>query len=109
VLTEAAIEGRSDGLLGLKENIIIGKLIPAGTGMEGYREVEVEAPEYQRMEFFSTEEQSLADWLAGRTDFASDQAFVTEETFIGGDGDEAVRSGADGDRPELIGGEESAS
>ena len=33
VLTEAAIESRSDGLLGLKENIIIGKLIPAGTGM----------------------------------------------------------------------------
>ena len=38
VLTEAAIESRSDGLLGLKENIIIGKLIPAGTGMEVYRE-----------------------------------------------------------------------
>ena len=37
VLTEAAIESRSDGLLGLKENIIIGKLIPAGTGMEVYR------------------------------------------------------------------------
>ena len=34
VLTEAAIESRSDGLLGLKENIIIGKLIPAGTGMQ---------------------------------------------------------------------------
>ena len=33
VLTEAAIEGRSDGLEGLKENVIIGKLIPAGTGM----------------------------------------------------------------------------
>ena len=33
VLTEAAIEGRSDSLFGLKENVIIGKLIPAGTGM----------------------------------------------------------------------------
>ena len=33
VLTEAAIEGQSDGLVGLKENVIIGKLIPAGTGM----------------------------------------------------------------------------
>ncbi len=41
VLTEAAIEGRSDGLLGLKENIIIGKLIPAGTGMLRYRDVAV--------------------------------------------------------------------
>ena len=38
VLTEAAIEGKSDQLFGLKENIIIGKLIPAGTGMERYRD-----------------------------------------------------------------------
>ena len=37
VLTEAAIEGKSDRLFGLKENIIIGKLIPAGTGMPTYR------------------------------------------------------------------------
>jgi DNA-directed RNA polymerase subunit beta' len=41
VLTEAAIEGRSDSLVGLKENIIIGKLIPAGTGMLRYREIDV--------------------------------------------------------------------
>jgi DNA-directed RNA polymerase subunit beta' len=39
VLTEAAIEGKSDSLMGLKENVIIGKLIPAGTGMRRYREV----------------------------------------------------------------------
>ena len=39
VLTEAAIEGKNDGLRGLKENIIIGKLIPAGTGIERYRDV----------------------------------------------------------------------
>ena len=45
VLTEAAIEGRSDDLLGLKENIIIGKLIPAGTGMMDYRDVRTEAPD----------------------------------------------------------------
>ena len=42
VLTEAAIKGKEDHLLGLKENVIIGKLIPAGTGMEYYRNVEVE-------------------------------------------------------------------
>src|SRR5207253_2003212 len=41
VLTEAAISGRSDPLLGLKENVIIGKLIPAGTGMGRYRNVQV--------------------------------------------------------------------
>jgi DNA-directed RNA polymerase subunit beta' len=39
VLTEAAIEGKSDNLMGLKENVIIGKLIPAGTGMRRYRSV----------------------------------------------------------------------
>ena len=43
VLTEAAIKGKTDPLLGLKENVIIGKLIPAGTGMNIYRDIEVEA------------------------------------------------------------------
>ncbi len=42
VLTEAAIKGKVDHLLGLKENVLIGKLIPAGTGMERYRSVELE-------------------------------------------------------------------
>jgi len=42
VLTEAAIKGKVDPLIGLKENIIIGKLIPAGTGMPRYREIELE-------------------------------------------------------------------
>lgn len=41
VLTDAAIKGKVDPLLGLKENIIIGKLIPAGTGMKCYKGVEV--------------------------------------------------------------------
>jgi DNA-directed RNA polymerase subunit beta' len=41
VLTDAAIKGKSDSLLGLKENVIIGKLIPAGTGMTRYRSIEV--------------------------------------------------------------------
>ena len=41
VLTEAAIRGKSDPLLGLKENVIIGKLIPAGTGMSRYRSIRV--------------------------------------------------------------------
>lgn len=41
VLTEAAIQGKTDPLIGLKENVIIGKLIPAGTGMERYRNLDV--------------------------------------------------------------------
>jgi DNA-directed RNA polymerase subunit beta' len=68
VLTEAAIEGKSDQLFGLKENIIIGKLIPAGTGMPRYREITMEAPEAERMTFWTSEEdtgtEDLAAWLA---------------------------------------------
>jgi DNA-directed RNA polymerase subunit beta' len=72
VLTEAAIESRSDGLLGLKENIIIGKLIPAGTGLERYRAVRADAPDYQPMEYYSSahDEFDLADELARRDDAA---------------------------------------
>ena len=42
VLTEAAIKGKVDHLIGLKENVIIGKLIPAGTGMKCYSDVELD-------------------------------------------------------------------
>ena len=42
VLTDAAIKGKVDHLVGLKENVIIGKLIPAGTGMQCYHNVDVE-------------------------------------------------------------------
>ncbi len=45
VLTEAAIKGKIDPLIGLKENVIIGKLIPAGTGMQTYRKINVVATE----------------------------------------------------------------
>ena len=65
VLTEAAIESKSDSLLGLKENIIIGKLIPAGTGSHGYKDIETAAPDYQPMDYWSSEseDQDIADWL----------------------------------------------
>jgi DNA-directed RNA polymerase subunit beta' len=55
VLTEAAIEGKVDGLFGLKENVIIGKLIPAGTGMPVYREIGTDAPDYEPLPFYSTD------------------------------------------------------
>jgi len=63
VLTDAAIEGKIDRLLGLKENVIIGKLIPAATGLKKYRNIEIRPSEkvpvtaYQRPQ---TEEQLLA-------------------------------------------------
>ncbi|MGB9791427.1 MAG: DNA-directed RNA polymerase subunit beta', partial [Thermacetogeniaceae bacterium] len=48
VLTEAAIKGKTDPLLGLKENVIIGKLIPAGTGMSRYRNIKVMTEEERK-------------------------------------------------------------
>ncbi len=66
VLTEAAIEGKFDGLAGLKENVIIGKLIPAGTGMLRYREIATEAPEYEPLPFYTSDtdaDMDLASWL----------------------------------------------
>ena len=45
VLTDAAIRGKEDDLLGLKENVIIGKLIPAGTGMQLYRDTKIDSEE----------------------------------------------------------------
>jgi DNA-directed RNA polymerase subunit beta' len=52
VLTEAAMSGRSDPLLGLKENVILGKLIPAGTGLPRYHEVSVEPTEEAKAELY---------------------------------------------------------
>jgi hypothetical protein len=68
VLTEAAIEGKSDQLFGLKENIIIGKLIPAGSGMEHYRNIRLEMPDAEAMPFWAlgsgdSDTEDLAAWL----------------------------------------------
>ncbi|SHG05662.1 DNA-directed RNA polymerase subunit beta' [Jatrophihabitans endophyticus] len=53
VLTDAAISAKSDSLVGLKENVIIGKLIPAGTGISRYRNVDVNPTEEARAAAFS--------------------------------------------------------
>ncbi|WP_047983294.1 DNA-directed RNA polymerase subunit beta' [Ornithinibacillus californiensis] len=49
VLTDAAIKGKRDELLGLKENVIIGKLVPAGTGMQRYRKIQLPATEQEEV------------------------------------------------------------
>ncbi len=54
VLTEAAIQGKSDPLLGLKENVILGKLIPAGTGLARYRNVKVEPTEEAKSSMYAS-------------------------------------------------------
>ncbi|WP_394939530.1 DNA-directed RNA polymerase subunit beta' [Psychromicrobium sp. YIM B11713] len=53
VLTQAAMEGKSDPLLGLKENVIIGKLIPAGTGLPRYTDITVEPTEEAKANLFT--------------------------------------------------------
>ena len=67
VLTEAAIEGKSDQLFGLKENIIIGKLIPAGSGMERYRNIAIDMPDAAGLSLrsygFEGETEDIAAWL----------------------------------------------
>jgi DNA-directed RNA polymerase subunit beta' len=53
VLTDAAINAKSDPLVGLKENVILGKLIPAGTGLQRYRDVRVEPTEEAKAAVYS--------------------------------------------------------
>ena len=50
VLTEAAIKGKEDELIGLKENVIIGKLIPAGTGMQKYQNIHINTEQKTNIE-----------------------------------------------------------
>jgi DNA-directed RNA polymerase subunit beta' len=65
VLTEAAISGRVDYLRGLKENVIMGRLIPAGTGMDFYRNVKVERDTTAEAAREEEQRESLSDLLGG--------------------------------------------
>ncbi len=69
VLTDAAIEGKVDHLLGLKENVIIGKLIPAATGLKQYRQVEITPTETVIRETPAAEREAL---LAALQEIGSD-------------------------------------
>mgnify|MGYP002743514495 FL=1 len=72
VLTEAAMNGRSDTLMGLKENVILGKLIPAGTGLARYHDVEVEPTEAAKAEIFSRTGDTQVTNNYGLGDFHAD-------------------------------------
>ncbi|HXD61462.1 MAG TPA: DNA-directed RNA polymerase subunit beta' [Lacisediminihabitans sp.] len=80
VLTQAAMEGKSDPLMGLKENVIIGKLIPAGTGLPRYRNVSVEATEEAKAERYPnrifTDDSTFSE---------SDLSFVDFDSFSSDD------------------------
>jgi hypothetical protein len=82
VLTEAAIKGKIDPLVGLKENVIIGKLIPAGTGLTMYRDVEVTDSEGNELKVEQPEtENKYADFRSGL------EALKGEEDVLGEDED----------------------
>ena len=63
VLTEAAIKGRIDPLVGLKENVLIGKLIPAGTGMPMYRDVDITDANGNVLEVENTEQVDFSPFV----------------------------------------------
>ncbi len=81
VLTDAAIHARSDSLVGLKENVIIGKLIPAGTGMQRYRGLRVEPTDAAKAAVYPpTSYDTSADYSFGQV---SGQAIPLEEYDFG--------------------------
>ncbi|MDO4899975.1 DNA-directed RNA polymerase subunit beta' [Actinomyces sp.] len=79
VLTEAAMNGKSDPLLGLKENVILGKLIPAGTGLARYSDIEVEPTEEVKAEVFSRA------GYAGGDAFSVGDSVALDDFSFGGD------------------------
>ncbi len=82
VLTDASIKGKIDPLIGLKENVILGKLIPAGTGMKQYRNIALDTDqdtfedEYADMEY---DENGYSNYGDGYSDFGSDEE-VSEDS-----------------------------
>jgi len=78
VLTDAAIHAKSDPLLGLKENVIIGKLIPAGTGLPRYRDIRVEPTEEAKAAVYSLSVYDDVDYTASFGG-GSGQAVTLEE------------------------------
>ncbi|HET7304832.1 MAG TPA: DNA-directed RNA polymerase subunit beta', partial [Segeticoccus sp.] len=85
VLTEAALHGRSDPLLGLKENVILGKLIPAGTGLPRYRNVKVEPTEEAKAEMYSMPGYEQFDYPGFGP--GSGEAVVLDDAALGFDRD----------------------
>src|ERR687891_578388 len=94
VLTDAAIEGKTDRLLGLKENVIIGKLIPAATGLKRYRQIAIEPTEPLPVTFQHPEAE--AELLAALEEIGEGDGFdldalglQLDEAAVEGDGEPA--------------------
>ena len=90
VLTEAAIKGKVDHLIGLKENVLIGKHIPAGTGMKKYRDVHLNTELKTEEEAELDDEDLLAlDMEQGELEAAVEEADVAEAEMEAADAAEA--------------------
>ena len=99
VLTDAAIKGKTDHLEGLKENVIIGKLIPAGTGMRKYRNIQLdygvneelieaykqallEAEEEEEEVVYTEDMEGVMPEMATADDLESAEAYAAEDEFV---------------------------
>jgi DNA-directed RNA polymerase subunit beta' len=103
VLTDASIEGKVDRLLGLKENVIIGKLIPAATGLKRYRGIEIKPSEKVPVEAYTrppTEEQLLAALEEIGADGEAADLGILDMT-LGGDGGDGRQSTEAEEVPEV--------
>jgi hypothetical protein len=92
VLTDSANKGKHDPLLGLKENVIIGKLIPAGTGMSRYRNLQIE-PEGQDLDEEGRPRNAFETSLY--EGMSADEAALAEVMGGGGDGMQKLVSAYD--------------
>ncbi len=114
VLTEAAIKGKRDRLLGLKENVIIGKLIPAGTGMSRYRNIRIVSEEVDEDEALNLERLGALPELPGEEtlgdvdlelDDLPEEAGPAREQASGAEAGDAGSGGGEADDSRTGGGE----
>ena len=99
VLTEAAIKGKVDPLIGLKENVLLGKLIPAGTGMKRYRTIKLDSEIDENEELTLADDDDayldLSDGISGEE--ADEDMAETEETAVETAPEEAEDDAFDGE------------
>lgn len=100
VLTDAAIKGKNDKLLGLKENVIIGKLIPAGTGMKRYKNIDVDyGPNTKYIEAYMRQ---MAEAESGEEDWdITEMLEESSESLIKPQDDTDVQEAAAVEEPEV--------
>ena len=82
VLTEAAIKGKVDPLIGLKENVIIGKLIPAGTGMKRYRDIRLSTDVDEMDDIFFEEEMLDFSYIPDEDEEFDEEDFEEDEALL---------------------------